>query len=194
MIRMRIFAMAASVALAGVMALPASAQWRPDNGGYYHNDSKAYQQGYREGQQDRTYGNQRAHNHAWANNNDAQAYAAGYRDGYSSAQANGRWGGYPAGAYNSGYYGQYPNGAYGGRGYGDIRRQAEQIGYQDGLNDGRSDRNTGHSFRPTHDDNYKHADRGYSSAMGNKQEYKDTYRQGYERGYNEGYNRGGRRW
>ncbi|MGZ4814407.1 MAG: hypothetical protein ACXVZV_03300, partial [Terriglobales bacterium] len=64
-----------------------------------------------------------------------------------------------------------------------------QIGYQDGLNDGRSDRMTGHSFRPTQDDNYKNADRGYSSAFGAKQIYKDTYRQGYEQGYQQGYGR-----
>jgi len=75
-------------------------------------------------------------------------------------------------------------------GYGQYR-QAEDVGYRDGLNDGRHDRDTGHSFRPTHDDNYKNADRGYSSNMGSKQAYKDTYRRGYERGYNEGYNRGG---
>ena len=30
-------------------------------------------------------------------------------------------------------------------------------GYQDGFNDGSRDRATGHSFRPTHDSNYKHA-------------------------------------
>ena len=68
-------------------------------------------------------------------------------------------------------------------------RQAEDIGFRDGQNDGRSDRSHGHSFRPTHDDNYKNADRGYSSSMGDKQAYKDAYRRGYERGYNEGFRR-----
>ena len=38
----------------------------------------------------------------------------------------------------------------------------------------------GHSFRPTHDDNYKNASDGYTSLYGDKQRYKDTYRQGYE--------------
>jgi opacity protein-like surface antigen len=71
-------------------------------------------------------------------------------------------------------------------------RQAEDVGYRDGQNDGHSDRDHGHSFRPTQDDNYKNADRGYSSSMGSKQSYKDAYRRGYERGYNESY-RGGRR-
>jgi hypothetical protein len=74
--------------------------------------------------------------------------------------------------------GAYNNGSF---------RQAEDVGYRDGINDGQHDRSTGHSFRPTHDDNYKNADRGYHSDMGSKQAYKDSYRRGYERGYQEGY-------
>lgn len=66
--------------------------------------------------------------------------------------------------------------------------QAQNIGYQDGLNDGSNDMRTGHSFRPTHDDNYKNADRGYSSSFGDKNQYKQLYRQGYESGYQRGYN------
>ncbi|HVZ17613.1 MAG TPA: hypothetical protein VG897_10880 [Terriglobales bacterium] len=84
------------------------------------------------------------------------------------------------------YYGG-SNGYYGGGGY--RGGNARQVGYQDGLNDGRHDRMTGHSFRPTQDDNYKNADRGYSSAFGDKQAYKDTYRVGYEQGYQQGYGR-----
>jgi flagellar biosynthesis/type III secretory pathway protein FliH len=59
------------------------------------------------------------------------------------------------------------------------------------LNDGRNDRQSGHSFRPTQDGNYKHADRGYSSGLGDKNQYKQVYRQGYEQGYQQGYNSGG---
>ena len=84
--------------------------------------------------------------------------------------------------YTSPNYGYYGNGGY-------YRNNAAQIGYQDGLNDGRQDRMTGHSFRPTQDDNFKNADRGYSSAFGDKQGYKNTYRQGYEQGYQQGYGR-----
>ena len=84
---------------------------------------------------------------------------------------------------NSGYYGSGYSGN--SRGYGN----AAQIGYQDGINDGRSDRVTGHSFRPTQDDNYKDASRGYSSSFGDKQSYKNSYRQGYEQGYQQGYGR-----
>jgi hypothetical protein len=92
---------------------------------------------------------------------------------------------------NRAYSPYYGNSGYYGTGYGNTRvsGNAAQIGYQDGINDGRNDRVTGHSFRPTQDDNYKDASRGYSSAFGDKQSYKNTYRQGYEQGYQQGYGR-----
>jgi hypothetical protein len=94
--------------------------------------------------------------------------------------------GYSAPYYgNNGAYG-YNNNAYGYSGAYD-NGNAERIGFQDGLNDGRNDRVTGHSFRPTHDDNFKNATRGY--AGGGEQGYKDTYRVGYEQGYQQGYGR-----
>lgn len=83
-----------------------------------------------------------------------------------------------------GYYGDYGN-----RGYG--YNNARQFGFQDGLNDGRGDRMSGHSFRPTHDGNYKHADRGFNG--GDRNYYKSMYRQAYEQGYQQGYNSGGGR-
>jgi len=91
---------------------------------------------------------------------------------------------YTTPVYTTPYYGS-------GYAYGPVAYSgnAEQIGFQDGINDGRSDRLTGHSFRPTHDDNYRNATRGYSGAFGSEQAYKDTYRVGYERGYEEGYGR-----
>jgi hypothetical protein len=67
-------------------------------------------------------------------------------------------------------------------------RVAQENGIRDGRNDGSKDRATGHSFRPTQDDNYKNAP-GYSSNMGDRQQYKDAYRQAYQQGYQQGYNR-----
>ena len=61
------------------------------------------------------------------------------------------------------------------------------FGYEDGLGDGAHDRRTGYSFRPTHSDNYKNADRGCPSRFGSKERYSQTYRQGYEQGYLRGY-------
>lgn len=65
---------------------------------------------------------------------------------------------------------------------------ARQFGYQDGFNDGRNDRVTGHSFRPTHDGNFKHADRGYYGGI-DRNYYKQLYREAYENGYQRGYDR-----
>jgi hypothetical protein len=67
---------------------------------------------------------------------------------------------------------------------------ARRMGRQDGVNDGANDRRTGHSFRPTHDTSYKHADTGYAWRFGNKNDYKAFYREGYTQGYEQGYNRG----
>ncbi len=61
-------------------------------------------------------------------------------------------------------------------------------GYQDGLNDGSHDRATGHSFRPTHDSNYKHAPE-YGHPPIRRDEYKNIYREAYVRGYEKGYGR-----
>jgi hypothetical protein len=61
-------------------------------------------------------------------------------------------------------------------------------GYQDGVNDGSHDRATGHSFRPTHDSNYKHAPQ-YGHPPINRDEYKNLYREAYVHGYEKGYGR-----
>ena len=71
-------------------------------------------------------------------------------------------------------------------------QSAQQYGYQDGLNDGRNDRATGHSFRPTQDDNYRNASRGWNGSV-DRNQYKSAYRQSYEQGYQQGYNNGGGR-
>ena len=76
-------------------------------------------------------------------------------------------------------------GYYGNRSYANAR----DFGYQDGFNDGRNDRYSGHSFRPTHDSNFKHADHGFYG--GDRNYYKQLYRQAYEDGYQRGYNSGG---
>jgi len=69
------------------------------------------------------------------------------------------------------------------------RRNAHEFGFRDGRSDGERDRATAHSYRPTHDGNYRHADRGYDPAYGNKQLYRDEYRAAYADGYERGYYR-----
>jgi hypothetical protein len=70
---------------------------------------------------------------------------------------------------------------------------ARQTGYQDGVKDGSHDKQNGHSFRPTEGDNYKNADRGYLSDMGEKDQYKLWYREGYSGGYKYGWDTNNRR-
>jgi hypothetical protein len=65
---------------------------------------------------------------------------------------------------------------------------AAHWGYQDGFNDGSRDRATGHSFRPTHDSNYKHAPE-YERVPISRDEYKNIYREAYVHGYEKGYRR-----
>ena len=67
-------------------------------------------------------------------------------------------------------------------------RNAREFGFQDGFNDGRNDRLSGHSFRPTHDGNFRHADRGYDGRFMSRNEYKQIYREAYQNGYERGYN------
>lgn len=144
---------------------------------YQNRDERAYHDGYNQGRADAASG-RRPHP-----NSDRRDFREGYDAGYNSVRRSGEYrGGYPSGGgYPNG--GAYPNGGYGRGGM----QVAQENGYRDGINDGRKDRGTGHSNRPTQGDNYKNAP-GYSSSMGDRQQYKDTYRSGYERGYQEGYN------
>ena len=90
-------------------------------------------------------------------------------------------------------YGGGPDGRYnGGRGYGYYGNDPSRIGFMDGERDGQHDFYTGHSYRPTHDHNFKHADRGYDHHFGPKWQYKETYRDAYVQGYQRGYGQGGR--
>ena len=166
-------------------ALVTSSTWAFGQGYYrtiqFHDrdDRAAYRQGFDQGREDaRRHRRFHPDTYRYREADDRRSYRAGYEAGYRNGGDHDRS--------NSGYSG---NGAGygGGRGYGNINSIAEQNGYRDGMNDGRKDRATGHSFRPTQDDNYKNAP-GYSSSMGERQQYKDVYRQGYQRGYQIGYN------
>ena len=70
----------------------------------------------------------------------------------------------------------------------EARRVAMENGYRDGVKDGRDDRKHGHSYRPTQLDDFKNADSGYTSNLGDKDDYKKIYRRAFERGYDVGYN------
>ncbi len=173
-------------------ALLTTSAWAFGQGYYYpvqghdRDDRGAYRQGYQQGQID-------ARNHR-SFHPDADRYREGddrrvYRDGYEAGYRSGGGRDWDRDRdrdrdRNNGYYG---NNGYNRGGFGNMNSIARQNGYRDGMNDGRKDRMTGHSFRPTQDDNYKNAP-GYSSNMGDRQQYKDMYRQAYQQGYQVGYN------
>ena len=164
----------------------------PVQWGWQHRDGDdraAFRDGYRQGQLDarqrrRADWNARC---SYRDNDDRVAFRNGYTQGYREINAGYRRGDGDHDG-DDGYY-RGNRGGYGGYG-GYAFNAARQYGLQDGLNDGRADRNTGHSFRPTHDSNYKHADRGYDPRFGNLNGYKAAYRQAYQQGYQQGYNSG----
>ena len=147
-------------------------------------DRQAFRDGFQRGRWDAEHRRRSDwdDNCRYREDDDRRAYRAGYERGYREVNVG----------YGGGYYGgdgdHDADDGYGrgNRGYG--FNAARQYGYQDGLNDGIGDRNNGHSFRPGHDSNYKHADRGYDPRFGNKNDYKAYYRQAYEQGYQQGYN------
>lgn len=164
--------------------------------GWQHRDGDdraAFRDGYRQGQWDARQGRRADWDDRcnYRDNDDRVAFRNGYTQGYREVSAEYRRGdgdndgddGYYRG--DRGGYGAY--GGYGGYAF----NAARQYGFQDGLNDGRADRNNGHSFRPGHDSNYRHADRGYDPRFGNLNGYKAAYRQAYQQGYQQGYNSGG---
>jgi hypothetical protein len=160
--------------------------WGRDN-----DDRQAFKEGYNQGKSDARH-NRRfdPDNNRWRERDDRQAFRSGYERGFRE---------------NGGYYGNgrdrdwdhdgdRDRGGYGRGGYGGYGlNAARQNGYQDGLNDGSNDRRSGHSNRPTHDGNFKHADHGYIPTYGNKDYYKQAYREAYQNGYQQGYNSGGYR-
>jgi len=120
-------------------------------------------------QQDRDH-----HDRGWYGDGD-NYYAAPYWQGGDRDRDD---------AYN--YHDDHNYGRYDGRGF---RNQAREFGYTDGVRDGQNDAHDGRRYRPEHDGNYKHADRGYTSAFGDKDFYRQQYRQAYLQGYQYGYRR-----
>ena len=120
------------------------------------------------------------------------AYREGYKQAYDQAVQGG--GAYPQQNYpvygqpypqqNYPVYGQpgYPaNGGYG------VENAGYQRGFEDGVNEGARDRQSGRAARPTKSEKYDDTP-GYQSAYGNKGQWKQSYRQGFVSGYQQGYN------
>lgn len=77
---------------------------------------------------------------------------------------------------NGGYYDQT-----------EIRRQALNTGYQEGLRAGESDRATGRGYDLEAHGTYRDATTGYNNNYGDIEFYRSNFREGYRQGYEDGY-------
>ena len=100
---------------------------------------------------------------------------------------------------NDGYYGNnggYNNGGYNNDNYGNIggsyqlRQTALNAGYNNGMAEGRKDRDRNERFNYADESDYRNASKDYSSRLGDRGTYQRYFREAYARGYNDGF-RGG---
>ena len=79
-------------------------------------------------------------------------------------------------------------GNYGGWGGSQqLRQTALNAGYNNGIKEGRKDRQHGDRFNFTDESAYRNASNDYSSRLGSKSLYQRFFRQGFENGYSDGY-------
>ena len=69
----------------------------------------------------------------------------------------------------------------------DLRQTALNAGYNEGVKEGRRDRQSGDRFEYRDEEDYRNANTDYSSRLGNRDLYRQYFRQGFANGYNDGY-------
>ena len=69
-----------------------------------------------------------------------------------------------------------------------LRQTALNAGYNEGIEEGRRDRNRGERFSFTDESDYRSATRDYSSRLGSRSLYQRYFRAGFENGYRDGWN------
>lgn len=89
---------------------------------------------------------------------------------------NGRYG-------NGRYDDNYSN--YGGN--QQMRQNALNAGYNEGVKEGRKDRNNGDRFDYRDEEDYRNANTGYNSRFGDRQLYAQYFREAFINGYTDGY-------
>lgn len=83
------------------------------------------------------------------------------------------------------------NGGYSGS--TEARRQAQNIGYEEGYRAGQDDRARGRGYDLDSHSTYRDATAGYNNSYGDIEYYRNNFREAYRQGYEEGYrNRSGR--
>ena len=69
----------------------------------------------------------------------------------------------------------------------DLRQTALNAGYNEGIKEGRKDRQNRDRFEYRDEEDYRNANTDYSSRLGNRELYRQYFRQGFANGYNDGY-------
>jgi hypothetical protein len=183
---MVVFAVAVFFLMSGASFAQAPQTGPRDGDGWHfqgHSDP-AYDRGLRDGRSDREHGR------GWHPHNNGQAYLNGYRAGFG--RDGGGWQGRrdnDRDVYRGGNGGYRNPGAYGNN----AQTIAYNNGYREGVGYGQSDRNNGHSYRPTYSATYRNGHNGYNSSYGSEMAYKRAFQDGFRAGYDRGYNGGGYR-
>src|SRR5215211_4523430 len=68
-----------------------------------------------------------------------------------------------------------------------LRQTALNAGYNEGMKEGRKDRNRRERYDFSDFKAYRNADKDYNSRLGDKELYRRYFRQGFENGYADGY-------
>jgi hypothetical protein len=91
--------------------------------------------------------------------------------------------------YNNNGYGGYNNDNYGNYGGSyQLRQTALNAGYNNGMQEGREDRQRNERFNYTDEGDYRNANKDYSSRLGDRYTYERYFREAFARGYRDGYN------
>ena len=89
-------------------------------------------------------------------------------------------------AQRRGGYDYYDNLPYYG-GSAQLRQTALNAGYNEGIKEGRKDRDRGEHFEYRDEEDYRNANTDYSSRLGDRELYRQYFRQGFANGYTDGY-------
>ncbi len=68
-----------------------------------------------------------------------------------------------------------------------LRQTALNAGYNEGIKEGRKDRNNRERFEYRDEEDYRNANTDYSSRLGDRELYRQYFRQGFVNGYTDGY-------
>ncbi len=68
-----------------------------------------------------------------------------------------------------------------------LRQTALNAGYNQGIKEGRNDRNRGDRFNYSDESDYRSASKDYNSRYGDRELYRQYYREGFATGYEDGY-------